>query len=172
MCKSRFELRIGSDWAASADGAMVQIGSRFIDEYPEDQVAAVMAHELAHNVLRHRIRLEARGVSFGMLSGFGGNVKYFRQTELQADILAAYLLANADYAPHAAIAFWRRFGPSKAGGLFRSRSHPAWRDRITTIQAEIAKIEASPKRPAIPAIIAERETPLDGEWERRLIRQR
>ncbi|MES2986280.1 MAG: M48 family metallopeptidase [Pseudomonadota bacterium] len=172
VCKSRFEMKIGPEWSASADGTMVQIGSRFVEEYSDDELAAVMAHELSHNILRHRERLEARGVSFGMLSGFGGSVKYFRQTELQADLLSVYLLANARYPLRATISFWKKFGPSKAGGILRSRSHPAWRDRIATLEAEIAKVETVSVRPIVPAMLTDRAVPLDGNWERLLIRQR
>lgn len=172
LCRSRFELRIASDWSASADGTMVQIGSRFVEEYPEDQVAAVMAHEFAHNVLRHREKLEARGVDYGLLAGFGGNVKYFRQTELQADLLSVYLLNNAGYPMRGAIGFWKKFGPSKAGGFLRSRSHPAWRDRVVTLEAEIAKVEILSARPIVPAILQDREVPLDGNWQALLIDHR
>lgn len=171
-CRSRFELRIAQDYRASADGTMVQISSRFFETYSNEQVAAAIAHEFAHNILRHRDRLEARGVDFGMLSGFGGNVKYFRQTEIQADLLSVYLLANAGYSPRASTAFWRSFGPSKAGGIFRSRSHPAWRDRVTTLEAEIVKLETMPARPIVPAMLAERSQPLSGDWQSLLIRSR
>lgn len=171
-CRSRFELRLASDLGASADGTMVQISLRFQEAYPPDQFAAVVAHEFAHNVLHHRDRLEARGVAFGMLAGFGANVKYFRQTEVQADLLSLYLLANAGYPPRASIAFWQRFGPSKAGGIFRSRSHPHWRDRIATMEAEIAKIDAIAARPIVPGLIAERDQPLSGDWQSILIRHR
>lgn len=170
VCKSRFELRLASDFRASADGSMVQISSAFLDNYPKQQVAAVVAHEFSHNILRHRDRLEARGVEFGLLSGFGANVKYFRQTEIQADLLSAYLLANAGYDPQVSIAFWKHFGPSKAGGIFRTRSHPHWRDRIATLNAEIGKIAARPERPIIPALVAQRDQPLDGDWQSLLIR--
>jgi hypothetical protein len=172
ICRSRFELRIAADYGASADGTMVQVSSQFLEHYPKDQLAAVIAHEFAHNVLHHRDRLEARGVNWGLLSGFGANVKYFRQTELQADLLSVYLLANAGYSPRASIAFWKQFGPSKAGGIFRSRSHPQWRDRIATMEAEIAKLEADPKRPAVPNWLAERDQPLSGDWQSILVRAR
>lgn len=172
VCKSRFEMKIGPVWSASADGTMVQIGSRFVEEYPEDQLAAVMAHELSHNILRHRERLEARGVTFGMLSSFGGSVKYFRQTELQADLLSVYLLANANYPLSALLVFWKKFGPSKAGGILRGRSHPAWRDRLATVEAEIAKVETLSVHPVVPAMLADRGEPLDGDWQRILIRHR
>jgi hypothetical protein len=172
ICKSRFELRLADDFNASADGTMVQISSRFLEDYSEEELAAALAHEFSHNILHHRDRLEARGVDWGLLSGFGANVKYFRQTEIQADLLSAYLLANAGYSPRASIAFWRRFGPSNAGGIFRSRSHPHWRDRISTLEVEIARLETMSIRPMVPALIAERDQPLNGDWQSILVRSR
>lgn len=170
-CRSRFELALDGGFGASADGTMVQIGSGFLDDYPDDQLAAVMAHEFSHNILHHRDRLEARGVDYGLLAGFGANVKYFRQTEVQADLLSVYLLANANYPVRATIDFWKRFGPSKAGGILRSRSHPAWRDRVATLEAETAKVEPLSARPLVPALIAERDKPLDGDWQSILVRR-
>jgi hypothetical protein len=171
-CRTRFELLLSSGYNASADGTMVQISSQFLEEYTPEQVAAAVAHEFSHNILHHRDRLEARGVDFGMLSGFGANVKYFRQTELQADLLSVYLLANAGYSPRASISFWQRFGPSKAGGIFRSRSHPHWRDRVATLEAEIGKLQMMSTRPMIPGLIVERSQPLSGDWQALLVRAR
>lgn len=172
VCRSRFELELADDFGASADGSMVQISSKLLDTYHGDRAAAAVAHEFSHNILHHRVRLEARGVTFGMLSGFGGSVKYFRQTELQADILSIYLLANAGYDPKVAPDFWRDFGPKHAGSIFNSRSHPHWRDRITTLEAEIARINADPQRPHVSKLIAERDEPLDGNWQALLVHHR
>lgn len=165
VCRSRFELRLADDYRASADGTMVQISSRFFETYPEDQVAAVLAHELSHNILRHRARLEARGVSFGLLSGFGANVKYFRQTEIQADLLSLYLLTNAGYSPGVAPAFWKRFGPRRVASFLNSRSHPHWKDRVATMEREIGRIQALPSRPIVPLIVHDRDRPLSGDWQ-------
>ena len=167
-CRSRFEVAIGAEWTAKADGEMVQIGSPFLETYPEDQLAAVVAHELAHNILRHRERLEAKGVDYGMLSGFGRNVRYFRQTELEADILSVSLLANAGYDPQVAVRFWQDFGPKRAGGILRSRSHPAWADRVATIRHAIAALGS--ERPHRPALIATRDQPLSGDWQALLVK--
>ncbi len=171
-CKSRFELELDGGFGASADGTMVQIGSGFLDDYPDDQLAAVLAHEFAHNILHHRDRLAARGVDYGLLSGFGANVKYFRQTEVQADLLSVYLLSNAGYPPRASVAFWKHFGPSKAGGILRSRSHPAWRDRVATLEAEAARVETFSARPVMSPLLADRDKPLDGDWQSILVRDR
>lgn len=169
-CRTRFEVAISSDFSADADGEMVQISSRFFEEYPRDLVAAAIAHELAHNILRHRERLGERGVAYGLMSGFGRNVRYFRQTELEADILSVSLLANAGYDPEAAVRFWKAFGPGHAGGPLRSRSHPAWQDRVATIEKAIAGL--GPHRPSQPAILHARDRPLDGNWQSLLVKAR
>lgn len=170
-CYSRFELLIDRSYKASGYGSFVQIGARYLEEYSETQVAGLVAHEFAHNILHHRDRLIDRGVSWGVFSGIGGSVKYFRQTELQADLLSVYLLANAGYPPDATVAFLRSFGPSKAGSPLRSRSHPHWRDRVRTMEAEIARVQVDPRRPLIPALIAERSQPLSGDWQSLIVRK-
>lgn len=169
-CRSRFEVEIGVEWTAKADGEMVQIGSPFLETYPEAQLAAVVAHELAHNILRHRERLEAKNVDYGMLSGLGRNVRYFRQTELEADILSVSLLANAGYDPQDAVRFWQNFGPKHASGILRSRSHPAWEDRVATISHTITALGSA--RPHHPALIETRDRPLSGDWQALLVEAR
>jgi predicted Zn-dependent protease len=161
-CRSRFELVVDDSFLAQADGELVQISSRFLTDYPQ-WAAAPIAHELAHNILRHRERLEAKGVSYGLLSGIGRNVGYFRQTELEADILSISLLFNAGYDPKIAILFWRNFGPSRAGGILRSRTHPSWKTRVAVMEHAISELNR--ERFVRPTIIEARDRPLDGEWQ-------
>ena len=162
VCRSRFEVVLGPEFIAQADGEMVQIGSRFFADYPE-WVAAPIAHELAHNILRHRERLEEKGVNYGLLSGIGRNVPYFRQTEIEADILSVSLLANAGFDPKIAVLFWRAFGSTHGASILRSRSHPAWKKRIAIMERAIT--ELGPERPHRPAILAARHRVLDGNWQ-------
>ncbi|QJR06248.1 peptidase M48 family protein (plasmid) [Sphingobium yanoikuyae] len=161
-CRSQFELVLGSGFVAQADGEIVQIGSRFFADYPQ-WVAAPIAHELAHNILRHRERLEAQGVNYGLLSGFGRNVRYFRQTELEADILSVSLLANAGYDPKIALLFWQTFGPAHGASILRSRSHPGWKARVAVMERAIVAL--GPEHPDHPAVLAARSRPLDGNWQ-------
>lgn len=170
-CRSRYELRIANDFEASADGAIVQISSRFLETFPTDQVAAVVAHELSHNILHHRDRLEARGVQYGILSILPGNAKYFRQTEIEADILSLTLLKNAGINSGSAVAFWRVFGPRYSAKLLRSSTHPAWRDRVATMEREITATATAGGTPLAPRILANRDTPLDGNWQAILSRK-
>lgn len=158
-CRSAFEVLLGPDMSASADGRIVQIGVRFFERYSDDEVAVVVAHELSHNILRHAARLDAAGVKRGLLAEMGRNGRLFRLTEDQADVLGAYLLRNAGYDPQIAVRFWREHGGDVDGGLFRSRTHPSSAARAKTLQAAIATMPAGHGFYA-PPLAAEADRPL------------
>ncbi|WP_338446850.1 M48 family metallopeptidase [Pelagerythrobacter marensis] len=130
-CPGRFEVVAGK--RAVADGTRVVVGRDFPGfGYREDELAAAIAHELAHNLLGHPEWLNARG----------RKRRDIRATEREADRLMPWLLANAGYDPHAALRFMQRWGPRHGGGLFRKRTHDGWDERAETIEAEIAQVEA------------------------------
>jgi hypothetical protein len=160
-CRSAFEVLLGSKMEASSDGTIVQIGVRFFERYDDEQVAVVVAHELAHTILRHRERLEAAGVKRGLLAEVGRNGRLFRRTESEADMLGMHLLRNAGYDPHVAVRFWRDHGGDVDGGLFRSRTHPSSKARAAAIEAAIAALPTDAPRPYRPPMLATRDMPLD-----------
>lgn len=130
-CRSRFEIVTGE--SAVADGRRVVIGRDFAGfGYRESELAAAIAHELAHNLLGHPDWLDARG----------RKRRDIRMTEREADRLMPWLLANAGYDPHAALRFMRRWGPRHGGGLFRKRTHDGWDERSDMIEAESGLVEA------------------------------
>lgn len=159
-CRSNFEILLGPKLDASADGAIVQVGVKFFEEYGDDDVAVVVAHELAHNILNHRARLDAAKVSRGLLAEVGRNGRLFRQTEDDADILGMYLLRNAGYDPTIAVNFWREHGGDVDGGLFRSRTHRSAAARAARIAEEIGRIPPDAPTPYLPPILATRDQPL------------
>lgn len=158
-CRSSFEVLLGPALKARADGRVVQIGAPFFDRYDEAEVAAVVAHELAHNVLRHRVRLEAAGVHHGLFEELGKAGRLIRRTEDDADTLSVALLYNAGLDPSAAVRFWREHG-GDVEGLFRSRTHASSSDRASAIQAAIDAIPAGAPRPYVPPVLATRDQPL------------
>ncbi len=159
-CRSRFEILLGSGLDASADGSVVQIGERFFEGYTDAEIAVVVAHELAHNILRHRSRLDAARINRGLLAELGRNGRLIRETEDQADLLGIYLLANAGYDPMSAPKFWREKGGTIDGGLFRSRTHASSKARAEVLEAAAREIAATPTRPIIPPVVATRDVPL------------
>ena len=131
-CPSRFEL-LDSGGRAVADGRRVVIGRKFTGlEYPEDELAAALAHEFAHNLLAHR----------DWLKGAGRKRANIRLTEREADRLMPWLLANAGYDPHAAVRFFERWGPANGGWIFRARTHDGWDERAEFVRGELGQIAA------------------------------
>jgi beta-barrel assembly-enhancing protease len=139
-CATRFQLIPSRRLNALADGRYVQVTTA-IGEYVQDdhELAAVLAHEFAHNILGHRARLDAAGVARGFFGNFGRNARLIRATEAEADRLSIYLLDRAGYDPAAAVRFWSRFG-RRGLNFFGSPTHPNWRQRIALFEAEIAAL--------------------------------
>lgn len=140
-CPSRFQVIPSESINAKADGRYVQVTSAIAQlAANDDELAAMIGHELAHNILRHRARLAAAGVERGLLEGLGRNARLIRVTEMEADRLSPYLLDRAGFNPQGAVRWWQRIGPRTAS-IFPPATHPRWRDRVTAVQAEVAAIE-------------------------------
>jgi len=149
-CASRFQLIAGRSINARADGRYVQVTTAIAAfAADEGELAAVLAHEFAHNILRHRIRLDAAGIRRGFLGNFGRNARLIRETEMEADRLGVYLLDRAGYDPRAAVRFWSRLG-GRGLNFLGSPTHGSWRRRVTAIEAEIASIRQAREAGAVP----------------------
>jgi hypothetical protein len=101
----------------------------------DDELAAIIGHELAHNILHHAQR-DMRGAKASRV----------REVEREADYVGVYLVARAGYDPAAAAAFWRRYGKEYGDGWFVDTSHPGWRDRTAALAAAAAEIAAKRAR--------------------------
>lgn len=130
VCATRFEL-MGDGAKAVADGSRVVIGINFpAFAYDEPVFAALVAHELAHNVLGHDAWLDRNG----------RNRKHVRRTEREADRLIPWLLANAGYDPAAGVTFMQQWGSQHDAGLSLLRKHDGWDERAEFIAAELPLI--------------------------------
>lgn len=142
-CSSRFQLLPGRGLNARADGTYVQVSGELVKFVRnDDELALVMAHELAHNVLRHRVQLDAQKVSRGLFAGFGKNGALIRTAELEADRMALYLMARAGFDPSVAPGFWQRFGARQVPGFLSDGTHPGTGERVRRAEAEIARIRS------------------------------
>jgi len=145
----------------------------------EDELAAILAHEVSHVALRHGVSSidQARWTEFGALvasqaaerSGnaeieqaadeYGNMVEevvsniinrgYSRETEYQADSLAAVICANAGYSPEALSSVLQNMGAmtSRSGPGFW-QTHPSPEDRISAVNNVIATLPGIPVDPA------------------------
>lgn len=138
-CATRFQLVPGSGRSMEANGLYVSMTSAMVEFVPaDDELAAAMAHELAHNVLEHRRRRNEAGVRGGLMANFGRNARVYRSQEVEADRLSVYLLDRAGFDIDAAARFWQRFGPAGLG--LDSPTHPPWRSRVATLGEEARRI--------------------------------
>ena len=126
----------------------------------DQELASIVAHELAHIVLDHPARLTAAHVDRGLFKGFGRSARLFKQTENEADRLSVTLMANAGYDPQAAVRYWLTYGPKldDQGGL--GSTHLSWRKRAELIGEEARRVAEETQRPIVPAWIASRNQPL------------
>jgi hypothetical protein len=138
-CASRFQVVPSEKRAAKADGRYVQLTSASVAFTRSDhELAAFIAHELAHNILQHRVRLNQAGVVWDAPVRSPGEARLFQTTEFEADRLAIHLMDRAGYDPAAAVRLWTRQSREPQGP--RSGSHPSWASRIAAMEAEIASI--------------------------------
>lgn len=163
-CRSRFELRPSDSYGASADGDIVGITVPMLAfMVDDDELAAILAHEMAHNLLEHRRRLNAAGVQRGLMQQLGRNARLTLATEIEADRLSTWLMANAGYDPQASVRFWTRYGKQRGKGIFSAPTHYRWKKRVALFEAEMAAMAASAKEPRgwYPPLLAEPLAPLE-----------
>ncbi len=156
--------------AFALPGGFIYVNRGLIDlADTEDQLAGVMAHELAHVIGRHGTKqmskqlllmgivggasalAGAKSDKWGSIIATAGGVgmmfatmKYSRNDEHQADALAAENLARAGYAPQGLVEFFERMDGSKAGRLERTMAllstHPPASERVKNLRLQLAAL--------------------------------
>lgn len=100
----------------------------------DDELAFVIAHEMAHIILGHTRMLNEAGVPRrGATRGMGRNGKLVRQTEREADQLGGRIMIAAGYDPGHGALILPRLGSGPRLGLFET--HDSDGDRIKAMQA-------------------------------------
>jgi hypothetical protein len=162
-CRALVEIRSVSGLNARSDGRVIQINYGLAAQASDDELAVIFAHEMGHLVLEHRRRLSSAGVEKGFFGEFGRNQRLNRQVEVEADRIAAHLLANAGYDPAIAPGFWRsNLGGRASGGLLRSSTYPSAEARAQLIEREIADYIGAGTAPTWPGhLLGRRDTPFE-----------
>ena len=119
----------------------------------EDGLAAVLGHELAHNVVHHTGEQLSRmlvltifavlfSYTFDISSQFSHalldiafKLPGSRKMESEADYVGLLMMAEACYDPNAAVGLWERMAKAEKGSAPQILStHPASKNRMTVIQ--------------------------------------
>lgn len=128
----------------------------------DDEIAAVMGHEIAHALREHgreamskaygiEMAKQGAGALFGLgqdslaltdtVANYGMTLPNSRANENEADLIGLELAARAGYNPNAAITLWNKMSKASEGSSPEFMStHPASTSRIASLQAAIPKV--------------------------------
>lgn len=147
--------------AFALPGGYVYVFKGLVDKISnDDELAAVIAHEIAHVVARHSVKRLQGSVGYDILrilmavtgagSGDAGRIdaafgqlimSYSREDEALADKLAVKYLKEAGYDPWAVVSLLKKLQESNKIAPIRAytsyRSHPYVADRIRMVKQEL-----------------------------------
>ncbi|EJM63964.1 Peptidase family M48 [Pseudomonas sp. GM49] len=128
----------------------------------DDEIAAIMGHEIAHALREHgreamskaygiEMAKQGAGALLGLgqdtmaladtVANYGMTLPNSRANENEADLIGLELAARAGYNPNAAITLWNKMSKVSEGAPPEFMStHPASASRIAALQAAIPKV--------------------------------
>lgn len=143
VCRSRVELAPGNALNANANGLVAQISGRLVNWVEsDDELALVIAHEMAHNLMGHPKKLSEKSSLSGLATSLGLSGRAQRQMELEADRMGIIMAANAGYNYKIAPDFWARLNSNAPLASFLATSHPTTRARRENAQRVVDELNA------------------------------
>lgn len=167
-CGFRIELGNADNVNSYGDGMRVLITRGMMNFIRSDnELAYVIAKELAHNALGHADRLKMKATlsdiidnltrvrpDTSMLGGTAGVKTMPPDLDQAADALSLYMLARAGYNIDQAVPFWRRLGEKYPATVLNSHTalHPATPQRLAVMEKiiKIVKTKQAEKKPLLP----------------------
>ncbi len=174
-CYYYFSLNRSDELNSHADGKKVVIYTgmmRFTQN--DDELAVVMGHEFAHNLMGH-VQAQKNNGTIGMLLGgaldaiatsqgvstqssgaeLGKEVavmSYSVDFEQEADYVGLYIMARAGYDIRRAPNFWRRMSLENPEEIYTNSTHPSNAARFVALQKAIYEVEYKRKHhlPILP----------------------
>lgn len=144
---------------AFADGKQVYIPVGMLKfAESDDELAYVISHELAHNMLNHMgkkrgnaalgtvvdvLLTAATGVSTQGAFGKAARQAYSQGFESEADYLGMYIAASAGYDTSLGPLFWRRMAIENPAGIIKryNSTHPSTPERFVALTKTIGEIQ-------------------------------
>jgi Zn-dependent protease with chaperone function len=164
ICDYRLVVQRSDAKNAYADGERVVVFQGLMDFLDTDEeLATVVSHEVAHNVMGHveakqvnaivgglfglvlDVAAAAVGVNTqGQFSKLGSNVgarTYSVEFEQEADYVGMYLMANAGYDERQAPNVWRKMAIQNPKAIAHRSSHPTTPERFLALEKTVGQIE-------------------------------
>lgn len=164
----------GTEINAYADGERIVVTRGMMAfARSDDELALVVAHEMAHNTMRHMdakktnavaglvgdlaLAVLTRGAYSGTSISGAAAKAYSQEFEAEADYVGLYMLANSGYSIQDAPKFWRRMATANPGSIKGSHtaSHPSTAYRMVALE-ETAK-EIDQKKISVATLVPTRK---------------
>ncbi len=166
-----FSIEVGNSDSVNAysDGRNIMVTRGLLNvARSDDELAYVLARELAHSTLRHASRLRTNVAMGAVISNlrrvnpdpnalrdaYSRIRPYPADLDTAADALALYMLARAGYDIDGAPYFWERFANQypKSDSSSYTTLHPSTPQRLAVIRKTITEIHAKEKarKPLLP----------------------
>lgn len=158
------DIDVVNAWCAPGGKIMVYEGlwdskEGLVEKGNEDQLAAVLAHEIAHATARHVTESISRNMTiaiagtvaeqaiatgsqqgadlFGKVFGEGFNIfvpSYSRKNELEADRVGLFYMARAGFDPREAVKLWKKAAKKHKEPTSLYASHPSSGERAQQLE--------------------------------------
>ncbi|MBY4597730.1 M48 family metallopeptidase [Ottowia caeni] len=127
----------------------------------DDEIAAVMGHEMAHALREHTREKMSQSAAGDLAISIGGallglgqgttqlasmgkqlalDLPFSRNMESEADLYGLELAARAGYNPNAAVTLWQKMATLGGGGPQFLSTHPSSGDRTAALRAAIPRV--------------------------------
>ncbi len=181
-CDYDIELLTSDAVNAFADGKKIVVTTGMLRFTETDtELATVMSHELAHNVMDHvdskttnavigggmglavDILAAMAGVNTqGQFMKLGANMgggAYSQSFESEADYVGLYIMASAGEDYRNAAPFWRRMAVAHPDSIEHAKTHPSTAERFVAMKKAVAEIDrkaaaGEPLKPEVETVVA------------------
>lgn len=173
-CSFGVKIEESADLNAYADGNYIVVSSAMIDFTTDTELANVLSHEYAHNIMSH-VATQTQNVAVGGIlgtiadqlaasqgfntGGIGGKLganysllKYSVGFEQEADYVGLYVMERAGYDITQSPNFWRKMSQADSRGITMRSTHPTNPERYVALNKTIEEIKAkkAAKQPLLP----------------------
>ena len=115
-CPSHVHLARSNQRNAYADGRHVFLTTGLLSRLGnDDELAFIIGHEMAHNILHHATIMRGGDVKHGIGRTLGRSGRIVRETERAADVFGGQLMIDAGFDPVIGSAILRRLGGGDLG---------------------------------------------------------
>lgn len=135
-CAYPARLKMSSAINAYANGKTITVTAGMMDFVKsDDELAAIIGHELAHNELGH-IRKSITNYALSL-----GGTRFTRPFESEADYAGLYYMSRAGFNMDNVEDMWRRLARRSGRPIARAKTHPTFPDRYVRLAAARKEIE-------------------------------